>query len=70
MPDKSALCSEMTDSAHKESTRDVVYLEVCKVFDAVSWYFFAKLEGRVDCKMGGKLPGLPGSKSGCQYLKV
>lgn len=45
MPAKCALCGEMTGSVHRESTREVVYLEVCKVFNAVSLYFCCKIRG-------------------------
>lgn len=37
IPDKSALCSEMTGSVHMQSTGNAVYLDVCKVFNAVSY---------------------------------
>ena len=59
----------MTSSVHKESTGNVVYLKVCRFPMQSHSIFVAKLAGYVDCKMGGKLSGLPGSRSSCQTSK-
>lgn len=55
IPDKSAICSEMTGSKHKESTGNAVYLSVCKVFNAVSQYCLCLIGGMCSLQDGWEI---------------
>lgn len=62
-----AFCDELTSIVDKGGAVDVLYLDFSKVFDTVSLSFITKLVAYGLEKVGGKMAGLPESKSCDQY---